>query len=544
MKTTNRLDPRPWHLATAVRGRGAAAAVTAWATDRGRRPWWVPLDGPDPLAALLAGLCAAGAPLDPGVVIVARHDPPLDVVFGRVVRPALGRMAEVGQPLAVAATLDGPPSDAARRLIALLAGEVQPPHHLFALGGAAALLDGLGVTTVEVDGDPREPPMPSMPSADAIGAFDALSVMPSDDPARVAWQRLRRGDPSLAAGLAAARQSPAAVEVEALARFALGEPVDALAPLRPGAAALAVAGRVLERGEDPHALDRLVAAAHADGWGWSPVAARLRWARGRAAWQQGALASALSEADAAGLRAALVGDDGLAVEAMTLAALVRAAQGDRDGAIGALRLAEQRAGWAPTARVDEQIAAATTRVARLLRLPAARRPPRAPTTDDGRWAAALARYDADPAGFALDPHDDGLRWRVLGALGALARGDGAPLAEAAGACRAAGVRAPLIELRASIEALRPPPAVVEATLSPGARRRPIRAAPRVPRRPLSPRELEVLGLAGRGLRNRQIGEALGIAPSTVGIHLRHAYDKLSVTRREAALRTARSLGLI
>jgi ATP/maltotriose-dependent transcriptional regulator MalT len=64
--------------------------------------------------------------------------------------------------------------------------------------------------------------------------------------------------------------------------------------------------------------------------------------------------------------------------------------------------------------------------------------------------------------------------------------------------------------------------------------------PRDPRRVkevLSPRELEILDLIRRGLRNREIGAALFIAESTTKVHVRHIFEKLGVrTRAEAVAR--------
>lgn len=54
---------------------------------------------------------------------------------------------------------------------------------------------------------------------------------------------------------------------------------------------------------------------------------------------------------------------------------------------------------------------------------------------------------------------------------------------------------------------------------------------------LSPREREVLGLIARGLRNKEISEALFIADSTTKVHVRHILEKLGVrTRAEAVAR--------
>jgi LuxR family maltose regulon positive regulatory protein len=62
--------------------------------------------------------------------------------------------------------------------------------------------------------------------------------------------------------------------------------------------------------------------------------------------------------------------------------------------------------------------------------------------------------------------------------------------------------------------------------------------------PLSPRELEVLRLIADGLSNREIGEKLFLALSTVKGHSRVIFDKLQVQRRTEAVARARELGLL
>ena len=58
------------------------------------------------------------------------------------------------------------------------------------------------------------------------------------------------------------------------------------------------------------------------------------------------------------------------------------------------------------------------------------------------------------------------------------------------------------------------------------------------RRPLglTPREREILALVAEGRTNTQIARTLWISPATVGKHLEHAYSKLGVTSRTAAVR--------
>jgi DNA-binding CsgD family transcriptional regulator len=61
---------------------------------------------------------------------------------------------------------------------------------------------------------------------------------------------------------------------------------------------------------------------------------------------------------------------------------------------------------------------------------------------------------------------------------------------------------------------------------------------------LSPRELEVVRLVASGLTNRQIAEALFLAPKTVARHLSRAMQKLGVTSRTALAMTAAETGLL
>lgn len=62
-------------------------------------------------------------------------------------------------------------------------------------------------------------------------------------------------------------------------------------------------------------------------------------------------------------------------------------------------------------------------------------------------------------------------------------------------------------------------------------------------RPLSARENEVARLAARGLRNRDIAQALGLTESTVKMHMGHAFDKLGVASRAELAALARDFGL-
>ena len=62
--------------------------------------------------------------------------------------------------------------------------------------------------------------------------------------------------------------------------------------------------------------------------------------------------------------------------------------------------------------------------------------------------------------------------------------------------------------------------------------------------PLSPRELEVLTLAGQGHPVSKIAENLTISRSTVKTHLAHIYRKLGVGDRTAAVAHALRAGFI
>jgi LuxR family maltose regulon positive regulatory protein len=66
----------------------------------------------------------------------------------------------------------------------------------------------------------------------------------------------------------------------------------------------------------------------------------------------------------------------------------------------------------------------------------------------------------------------------------------------------------------------------------------------LPIEPLTQREMEVLELIAEGLSNREIGERLFLALSTVKGHTRIIFDKLQVQRRTEAVARARELGLL
>lgn len=62
--------------------------------------------------------------------------------------------------------------------------------------------------------------------------------------------------------------------------------------------------------------------------------------------------------------------------------------------------------------------------------------------------------------------------------------------------------------------------------------------------PLTARELEILSLLARGLRNKEIAQRLDITVQTVKNHVHKVLEKLRVHRRRDAVRLAYELGLL
>jgi DNA-binding NarL/FixJ family response regulator len=62
--------------------------------------------------------------------------------------------------------------------------------------------------------------------------------------------------------------------------------------------------------------------------------------------------------------------------------------------------------------------------------------------------------------------------------------------------------------------------------------------------PLTPREIEVLGLLAQGLPNKQIASRLSISEHTVKFHVSSLYNKLGVANRTEAVRAGVQQGLI
>ncbi|WP_435199042.1 response regulator [Janibacter sp. GS2] len=83
----------------------------------------------------------------------------------------------------------------------------------------------------------------------------------------------------------------------------------------------------------------------------------------------------------------------------------------------------------------------------------------------------------------------------------------------------------------------------ETVLSPALAQRVVARMGR-PRADLSTREVEVLAAVATGLGNREIARSLFISEATVKTHLVHAFTKLDVDSRTAAVARAREEGLL
>ena len=62
--------------------------------------------------------------------------------------------------------------------------------------------------------------------------------------------------------------------------------------------------------------------------------------------------------------------------------------------------------------------------------------------------------------------------------------------------------------------------------------------------PLTRREHDILELLGKGLRNRELGQVLGISEDTIKTHLKSLFRKLGVSDRAEAVREALRRGFI
>ncbi len=84
----------------------------------------------------------------------------------------------------------------------------------------------------------------------------------------------------------------------------------------------------------------------------------------------------------------------------------------------------------------------------------------------------------------------------------------------------------------------------ESVLSPAVASRLLGQVRTPEREPLSPREIEVLGLVAAGSTNRETAARLFISEATVKTHLLHIYAKLGVKDRAAAVAVAYEKGLL
>jgi DNA-binding NarL/FixJ family response regulator len=84
----------------------------------------------------------------------------------------------------------------------------------------------------------------------------------------------------------------------------------------------------------------------------------------------------------------------------------------------------------------------------------------------------------------------------------------------------------------------------ETTLAPAVAQRLMQRVRSPAGGPLSPREIEVLQLAARGLSNTEIAKELFVSATTAKAHLVHIYSKLGVNDRTAAVTTALERGII
>jgi len=71
-----------------------------------------------------------------------------------------------------------------------------------------------------------------------------------------------------------------------------------------------------------------------------------------------------------------------------------------------------------------------------------------------------------------------------------------------------------------------------------------RLAERMMRTELTPRELEILRMLAKGLKNKQIGKALNISDNTVKNHVNSVIEKLEVCDRTEAATTAIQRGIL
>jgi DNA-binding NarL/FixJ family response regulator len=84
----------------------------------------------------------------------------------------------------------------------------------------------------------------------------------------------------------------------------------------------------------------------------------------------------------------------------------------------------------------------------------------------------------------------------------------------------------------------------ETVLAPSVAGRLVRRMRQPAQQGLSPREIEVLRLVGKGMTNADVGATLHISEATVKTHLLRVFNKLGVSDRTAAVTTAMELGML
>ena len=132
----------------------------------------------------------------------------------------------------------------------------------------------------------------------------------------------------------------------------------------------------------------------------------------------------------------------------------------------------------------------------------------------------------------------------------------APEGRSPGPCALLGAHASPAQLRAALAAVleglsvheaaspwpRTPADAAVETAGPGAA--PVPAPPPMDHDPLTPRELEVFELLGKGLSNREIGGLLGISAHTAKYHVGQILAKVGAATRAEAVALGLRLGLI
>ena len=101
------------------------------------------------------------------------------------------------------------------------------------------------------------------------------------------------------------------------------------------------------------------------------------------------------------------------------------------------------------------------------------------------------------------------------------------------------------EIAAGIEALAAGLVVLHPSAPPVSIDKAVRHLPAEARAdPLTPRELEILGMMAEGMGNRAIGKSLGISTHTVKFHIAAILDQLSARSRTEAVAIGMRRGLL